>query len=75
MALAGLRQAQDELSGLARELDDLTAEIEAPAPPEQLEAEIDEAVHNPLVDLDWGFARAAQALKARKAYLDEDDES
>ena len=71
-ALARLRQASGDLDELQDELDDLVADIEPPEPPEAPEPEIDEAAHRPLIDLDWGFVRAAQALKARKTYEDEE---
>jgi hypothetical protein len=73
-ALANLRAARDNLDELQGELDDLAAEIEPPEPPEAPAPEIDEAAHRPLIDLEWDFVRATQALKARKTYVDEDDE-
>ncbi len=72
-ALETLGEARGGLSDLDDELDGLVEEIEAPKPPDLPEPEIDETTHNPLLDLDWGFVNGAQALKARKAY--EDDEA
>ena len=71
-ALDTLAEVQSGFSGLRDELTEMNASIERPEPPELPEAEIDETAHNPLLDLDWGLASGAQALKARKAY--EDDE-
>jgi hypothetical protein len=71
-ALGALSDAKDELSDLDSELDDLTDAIARPEPPELPEPEIDEASHAPLLDLEWGLVDGATALKARKAY--EDDE-
>lgn len=60
------------LSDLRVELDEMNAGIARPEPPELPEPEIDETAHNPLLDLDWGLVSGAQALKARKAYEDEE---
>jgi hypothetical protein len=71
-ALVDLRAAADELADLEIELGGIAADIEPPEPPEPPEAEIDEAAHRPLIDLEWDFVRGTQALKARKSYDDDD---
>jgi hypothetical protein len=70
-ALDNLRSPKEDLDDLQDELDDAVADIEAPEPPEAPDAEIDEAAHHPLIDLDWDFVTATQALRARKAYAGE----
>jgi hypothetical protein len=70
-ALKNLRQARDDLNELQGEGDALAADIDPPESPEAPEPEIDEAAHDPLLDLDWDFVTATQALKARRAYEDE----
>lgn len=71
-ALERLRKAQDQLSDLSRELGNLSFRITLPDPPDPVEPEIDETLHDPLIDLDWTFAGATRALKARKAYDDDE---
>ena len=68
-AIETMQEARSGLSDLRVELDEMNTGI---ARPELPEAAIDERAHNPLLDLDWGLVHGAQALKARKAY--EDDE-
>ena len=69
---AAQREAQDELDKLDAELGDLIADVELPNLPTPPEPRIDEDAHEPLVDLDWTFADATRALKARKAYDDDE---
>jgi hypothetical protein len=71
-ALERLKQAQADLKACDERLDALVEDIELPGPPEPLEGEIDETRQKPLADSDWGLADVAQALRARKAYDDED---
>lgn len=65
-----LRGTRERLSEINRRIEHAIGAIELPAPPAQPEPEIDEAAHDPLIDLDWGFVDATRALKARKAYAD-----
>jgi hypothetical protein len=71
-ALANLRQARESLDELQEEVRELAADIEPPEPPEAPEPEIDESAHRPLIDLEWDFVAATQALRARKGYESEE---
>ena len=66
--LEQLRAAKEELDALESEADELANGLELPGPPEPPEPEIDEAAHDPLIDLEWDFVTGTQALRARKAY-------
>jgi hypothetical protein len=69
-----INEARDRLAALGGEIDKLAEDIELPDPPERPEAEVDEEAQKPLIDSRWGFVEGTRALKARKAYEDEDDD-
>ena len=73
-ALASLVEAQDRLRDADADLDALCDEIDAPEPREPPEPVIDGDAQKPLIDLDWSFEAVTMALKARKAYVGDEDE-
>ena len=68
-----LDEAHSRLQEVEADLREVLSHIRVPAPPPPLQPEIDLDRQAPIVRLDWSFEDVTAALKARKAYENDDD--
>jgi hypothetical protein len=71
--LRAQQQAGERMRLAGERFERLRAAVELPDPPPLPELRIDHDRQKPLIDIEWSFEDATQALKARKTYGNDDD--